>query len=82
MLAKKQIIKLSSEVLKSLRDTKYATSDISERISLAKIEVEELRSALINADFASDAEKYAAKLKLAQGEYQRLLKLSHKRNIV
>lgn len=81
MFNKKQIMKLATVAISSLRDTKYATNDINERLTLAKMEVLKFRTALIDAEFPSDADEYAAKLKNAQEEYLRILRLSHKSKV-
>ena len=82
MFTGKQIMQSATELLSFLRDTRYATTSIDERLALAKLEVSRLRTALIAAEFPTDADEYATKLKLAQKEYLRILKLSQKNKAV
>lgn len=61
--------------LQKLRDVKYATCDIDEKLALARMEVANLRAALLDARDSKSVDIYAAKLRIAEQEYARILKL-------
>ena len=61
--------------LQKLRDVKYATSDIDERLALARMDVANLRAALLDARDSKSVDIYAAKLRIAEAEYARILKI-------
>lgn len=82
MIDKGAVIKYLTEVYNKLKDTKYATSDIDEKLALSKMEVANLRAALLDSKDAKTADIYASKLKIAQEEYRRLLKISRQKKIV
>ena len=82
MINKDAIVKYLTNVYVRLKDTKYATSDIEERLALSKMEVANLRAALLDSKDAKTADIYASKLKIAQEEYRRLLKISRQKKIV
>ncbi|MEE0866824.1 MAG: hypothetical protein UIL37_00775 [Clostridia bacterium] len=64
--------------LQKLRDVKYATSDIDERLALARMDVANLRAALLDARDSKSVDIYAAKLRIAEAEYARILKIKTK----
>ena len=82
MINKDAIAKYLTNVYARLKDTKYATSDIEERLALSKMEVANLRAALLDSKDGKTADIYASKLKIAQEEYRRLLKISRQKKIV
>ena len=82
MIDKKRLIKALTKTLDKLRDTKYATCDIDERLALARMEVADLRAALLDARDGASADLCAAKLKSAEEEYRRVLRISRQRKAV
>lgn len=82
MMNKEAILKHISNTYNRLKDTKYLTSDINERLALSRMEVANLRAALLDSKDAKSADIYAAKLSAAQKEYMRILKISRQKKIV
>ena len=78
----KKITEMLKTAVQRLRDTKYATCDIEERLVLARMEVADLRAALLDVRNKEDAELCAAKLKCAEEEYRRVLRISRERRAV
>ena len=77
MMNKEAILKHISNTYNRLKDTKYLTSDINERLALSRMEVANLRAALLDSKDAK-----SAKLSAAQKEYMRILKISRQKKIV
>ncbi len=82
MFDKKEIIKSTRKIIEGLRDSRYATCDIDERLALARMEVANTRAGLFDARDAKTAELYQTKLKLAQEEYKRVLRISRERKVI
>ena len=82
MIDKEALLNYVMGAISRLKDTKYATSDINERLALSRMEVANLRAALLDSKDAKTADIYAAKLSAAQKEYMRILKISRQKKIV
>ena len=82
MINKEAILKHITDTYNKIKDTKYLTTDINERLALSRMEVANLRAALLSANDGASAEIYAAKLCDAQKEYMRILKISRQKKIV
>lgn len=79
MLNKSIILENARKIFDTLRDTRYATADLEERLALARMDVAHIRAGLLDANDSKTAELYAAKLKAAQEEYRRVLKKTRER---
>ena len=82
MINKEFILENARRIVDTLRDTRYATSDLDERLALAKMDVAHTRAGLLDANDSKTAEIYAAKLKAAQEEYRRVLKKTRERKVI
>ncbi len=82
MINKEIIIKNVRKIIDTLHDTRYATSDLEERLALARMDVAHTRAGLLDANDSKTAELYAAKLKAAQEEYRRVLKKTRERKAI
>ena len=80
MLTKKAFFDAFTKTVEKLRDTKYITCDVNERLSLARLEVSVLRSELMEAHDAKTAELCQKKLRAAQEEYSRVLRISRSKS--
>ena len=63
-------------ILNRLRDLQYGTWSIDERLSSAKAEITNLQAFLLVATDEKSVADYAKRLKSAEEEYRRLLKIS------
>jgi len=75
MLNRKALSDAFTKTLEKLRDTKYITCDINERVTLARMEVSDLQSELIDARDAKTADECLKRLRAAQEEYNRALRI-------
>ena len=81
-LNKRIILENARKIIDTLRDTRYATADLEERLALARMDVAHTRAGLLDANDSKTAEIYAAKLKAAQEEYIRVLKKTRERKVI
>lgn len=63
-------------IMNRLRDLQYGTWSIDERISSAKAEISNLQAFLMTAADEKSVADYAKRLKAAEEEYRRLLKIA------
>ena len=82
MIDKNIILKNARKIIDALHDTRYVTSDLDERLALARMDVAHTRAGLLDANDAKTAELYAAKLKAAEEEYRRVLKKTRERKVI
>lgn len=66
-------------ILNRLRDLQYGTWSIDERLSSAKAEISNLQAFLLVATDEKSVADYARRLKSAEEEYRRLLKIARNR---
>lgn len=66
-------------ILNRLRDLQYGTWSIDERLSSAKAEISNLQAFLLVATDEKSVADYAKRLKSAEEEYRRLLKIARNR---
>lgn len=82
MIERQKIVSVLMKTVERLKDTKYATCDIEERLALARMEVANLRAALLDVCDAESADICAKKLRSAEDEYRRILRISRQRRAV
>lgn len=66
-------------ILNRLRDLQYGTWSIDERLSSAKAEINNLQAFLLSASDERSVSDYAKRLRAAEDEYRRLLKIARRR---
>lgn len=66
-------------IMNRLRDLQYGTWSIEERLSSAKAEINNLQAFLLVAADEKSVADYARRLKAAEEEYRRLLKIARDR---
>ncbi len=82
MLSREDIMKNAKKVIEGIRDTRYLTCDIEEKLALAKMEVAHTRAGLFDASDEKTAKLYEAKLNAALEEYRRVLRISRERKVI
>ncbi len=68
-------------ILGRLRDLQYGTWSIDERLAGAKAEISNLQAFLLTASDEKSVSDYAKRLKSAENEYRRLLKIARERHL-
>ncbi len=84
VLPKKQREKMDMDktfiknIMARFRDLQYGTWSLDERLSSAKAEITNLQASILGARDEKSVSDYARRLKSAEEEYRRLLKLARK----
>ncbi len=66
-------------IMARLRDLQYGTWSLDERLSSTKTEITNLQASIMGAQDEKSVSDYAKRLRSAENEYRRLLKLAHKK---
>lgn len=66
-------------IMNRLRDLQYGTWSIDERLSSAKTEITNLQASIMGARDEKSVSDYARRLKSAEEEYRRLLKIARRK---
>ncbi len=67
-------------ILSRLKDLQYGTWSIDERLAGVKAEISNLQAFLLTASDEKSVSDYAKRLKSAENEYRRLLKIARERH--
>lgn len=66
-------------IMARLRDLQYGTWSIDERLNSTRTEITNLQTSIMGAQDEKSVSDYAKRLRSAENEYRRLLKLAHKK---
>ncbi len=66
-------------IMARLRDLQYGTWTLNERLSSARMEIGNLQASILGAKDEKSVTDYARRLRSAEEEYRRLLKLARKK---
>lgn len=66
-------------IMARLRDLQYGTWSLEERLNSARMEIGNLQASILGARDEKSVSDYAKRLRSAENEYRRLLKLARKK---